>query len=236
MNNDNLNNKRPGDASPMGPNIEELHGLRLGAKPKQRLVWMAVILLLIVAATQMCCRTRGPCGQGGKPSLGEDYDNTHQLLNDIFSRAQSASVANPSLRIRTKNDIEKCYPDLLFKNGRISKGNYELSFDFTWSGNQSASNLLPPLVAIPSRLMAKYPDRAFPVLLLRPEDNPSGALFCKIRLHFLGSVDVNNFASKNFDYAALLENYSFLTKYSSNYWPYYSQARTEEFFSAWSDE
>ncbi len=181
---------------------------------------------------QWCCKTPPfPPPPPHTARLSEDFESTHRLMNDIFSRAQRGKDSDTLYSVRSAEDFRRYYPDLVSADASVRRARYVLLFDWDWQ-HESQEELLPPIIAAPVDMMRELPNHKYPVLMLRPEDNPGNALISRLRLAFLSAQQIEPFMrqGQNFDYGALQESYQFLKDHAPNYWPYYCQDRVRDYF------
>jgi hypothetical protein len=176
-------------------------------------------------------KTPPPLPPLDKAQVYHGFSAAYRSLNDIFARAQRERIRDNTDIIASVEDLRR-YEDLSFSNeGHLEYGIYSVLFDFT-TEIEDKTRLLPPIVAVPA-----HPDvfattnAIFPVLLLRPEDNPPNAMTPKVRLHMLTGEEITTLVNAKRLYDIIRTNYQFVSIHEPKFWPYYSQLAIREYFS-----
>ncbi len=194
---------------------------------------LAVVLIAAGAVVYLLRpgKTPPPLHPLDKEQVYYGISSAHRFLNDIFARAQRERIRDNTDLISSIEDLRR-YADLSFSNeGYLEHGIYKVFFDFS-AEIEDTTRLLPPIVAVPTHPDVFAPSNAiFPVLLLRPEDNPPDSMTPRVRLHMLTGEEIAAFLNAKGLYDIIRTHYQFVSIHEPNYWPYYSQRILAEYFA-----
>ena len=177
------------------------------------------------------------CASTDKKVPANSFVVANRTMAGMLNAVNDEKRTSASRVAQSVTDLKSLTKDFyLTSDGEIACGDYTIYFDFSPLSDDLRDAVLPPAIALPTKLMKKYPRQDYPVLLIRPEDNRIGTIRCTLHLNFLSWQDCERFFEKGFEYKKMLQIYDFEDKSAENNWPLYDQAKLVKYYEEKSNE